>query len=134
MKAGFALCLLALLPAPLLASVPPVLRYRTADGLPTNQVTHLLHDHLGFLWVGTGDGLARFDGDRFETFGTKDGLLATNKQLHDTMTKLRIPHGYEEYDGDHTNKVRERVERNLLPFFSKNLASPVNPTSPTPQQ
>jgi S-formylglutathione hydrolase FrmB len=66
--------------------------------------------------------------------GTKDGLLATNKQLHETMTKLRIPHGYEEYDGDHTNRVRERVERNLLPFFSKNLASPVNPTSPTPQQ
>lgn len=76
MKAGASLCLLALLPAPLLASVPPVLRYRTADGLPTNQVTHLLHDHLGFLWVGTGDGLARFDGDRFETFGTKDGLPA----------------------------------------------------------
>jgi S-formylglutathione hydrolase FrmB len=66
--------------------------------------------------------------------GTKDGLLAANKQLHDAMTKLHIPHGYEEYDGDHTNKVRERVERNLLPFFSKNLASPVNPTSPTPQQ
>jgi S-formylglutathione hydrolase FrmB len=66
--------------------------------------------------------------------GTKDGLLATNKQLHEVLTKLHVPHGYEEYDGDHTNKVRERVERNLLPFFSKNLASPVNPTSPTPQQ
>ena len=26
------------------------------------------------------------------------------------MTRLRIPHSYEEYDGDHTNKVRERIE------------------------
>jgi S-formylglutathione hydrolase len=64
--------------------------------------------------------------------GTQDGLLASNKQLHDAMTRLRIPHHYEEYDGDHTNKVRERIERNLLPFFSKNLAAPANPTSPRP--
>jgi hypothetical protein len=50
------------------------------------------------------------------------------------MTRLRIPHSYEEYDGDHTNKVRERVEFQVLPFFSKNLAAPANPTSPQPQQ
>ena len=65
--------------------------------------------------------------------GTADGLLASNKQLHDTMTRLRIPHGYEEYDGDHTNRVRERIELHVLPFFSKNLAAPANPTSPTPR-
>ena len=64
--------------------------------------------------------------------GTKDTLLATNQQLNETMTKLRIPHRYEEYDGDHTNKVHERLERNVLPFFSKNLAAPANPTSPRP--
>lgn len=65
--------------------------------------------------------------------GTADGLLASNKQLHETMTRLRIPHAYEEYEGDHTNKVRERIERNVLPFFSKNLVAPANPTSPQPQ-
>ena len=65
--------------------------------------------------------------------GTSDGLLASNKQLHETMTRLQIPHHYEEYDGDHTNRVRERIERNVLPFFSKNLAAPANPTSPSPQ-
>jgi enterochelin esterase-like enzyme len=65
--------------------------------------------------------------------GTADTLLASNKQLHDTMTKLRIPHHYEEYEGDHTNRVRERIERNVLPFFSKNLAAPANPTGPTPR-
>jgi len=65
--------------------------------------------------------------------GTADGLLAANRQLHDAMTRLRIPHAYEEYDGDHTNRVRERIERNVLPFFSKNLAAPANPTSPAPK-
>ena len=65
--------------------------------------------------------------------GTGDPLLASNRQLHDALTRLRVPHAYEEYDGDHTNKVRERIERNVLPFFSKNLVAPANPTSPAPQ-
>jgi S-formylglutathione hydrolase len=65
--------------------------------------------------------------------GTKDSLIASNQQLHQAMTGLQIAHSYEEYDGDHTNKVGERIERNVLPFFSKNLASPGNPTSPSAQ-
>jgi enterochelin esterase-like enzyme len=65
--------------------------------------------------------------------GTKDNLIASNKQLHEAMTRLTIPHSYDEYDGDHTNMVRERIERNVLPFFSKNLVSPANPTSPSVQ-
>jgi S-formylglutathione hydrolase FrmB len=63
--------------------------------------------------------------------GTQDGLIGSNRLLHDALTRLRVPHYYEEYDGDHTNRIRERVERNLLPFFAKNLVSPVNPTPPT---
>jgi enterochelin esterase-like enzyme len=65
--------------------------------------------------------------------GTEDTLLASNRQLHEALTRLRVPHYYEEYQGDHTNKVRERIERNVLPFFAKNLVSPVNPTSPVYQ-
>lgn len=65
--------------------------------------------------------------------GTKDPLLASNRQLHEALTRLRIPHYYEEYDGDHTDHVRERIERNVLPFFAKNLVAPANPTSPLPQ-
>lgn len=37
-------------------------------GLPANQVTALAQDADGFLWVGTSDGLARFDGAAFEIF------------------------------------------------------------------
>ena len=66
----------------------------------------------------------------FVEIGTQDSLLASNRQLHDALIKLRIPHAYEEYDGDHTNKVGERIERSLLPFFSTKLAAPANPSSP----
>jgi enterochelin esterase-like enzyme len=63
--------------------------------------------------------------------GTSDDtLIASNRQLHDGLTRLRVPHAYEEYDGDHTNRIRERIESRVLPFFSKNLVAPANPTSP----
>src|SRR5688572_716030 len=32
-----------------------------------------------------------------------------------------IAHTFETYDGDHTNRVVERIEQKVLPFFSKNL-------------
>jgi len=54
--------------------------------------------------------------------GTKDNLMASNKRLEETMTAFGITHTYEEYDGDHTNRVGERIEKNVLPFFSKNLS------------
>ena len=61
--------------------------------------------------------------------GTKDTLYRSNQQLHEAMTRLGIRHGFEEYDGDHTNRIKERVEQNVLPYFARSLASPVNPTS-----
>ena len=64
--------------------------------------------------------------------GSTDTLLASNRQLHEAMARLQIQHEYEEYDGDHTNKVGERIERNVLPFFARHLASPVNLTPPSP--
>ncbi|HKI45679.1 MAG TPA: two-component regulator propeller domain-containing protein [Balneolales bacterium] len=49
--------------------------YQTRDGLPQNSVTTLLQDKRGYLWVGTYNGLARFDGLRFESFSDPAGLL-----------------------------------------------------------
>ena len=43
------------------------------DGLNT-AVTQIGQDRTGFLWVGSGDGLFRYDGARFQRFGTDDGL------------------------------------------------------------
>jgi hypothetical protein len=33
----------------------------------------------------------------------------------------------EEYGGDHSNKVRERIELDVLPFFARNLFAPTDP-------
>ncbi len=74
LRVAAVVCAAGLLLAPTRASTPPLRRYTTADGLPTNSVTALLLDSRGFLWVGTTDGLARFDGDRFEVFDESHGL------------------------------------------------------------
>jgi hypothetical protein len=34
---------------------------------------------------------------------------------------LRVAHQFEEYEGDHGNRVRERFATKVLPFFSQHL-------------
>ena len=58
--------------------------YGPEEGLST-AVSRLLQDRTGFLWVGTGNGLFRYDGARFQHFGTDDGLPSTSiRNLHET--------------------------------------------------
>jgi enterochelin esterase-like enzyme len=54
--------------------------------------------------------------------GTQDGLAASNRQLVELLADLKVPHTFETYEGDHTNKVAERIETKVLPFFSNNLS------------
>lgn len=51
-----------------------VRNWQTEDGLPQNSVNALAQTRDGFLWLGTGGGLSRFDGYRFRNFGLRDGL------------------------------------------------------------
>lgn len=55
---------------------PRFVTLTTADGLPSDSVSALAQDTLGFLWIGTGDGLSRYDGQRLETLrpGSGNGL------------------------------------------------------------
>ena len=40
----------------------------TEDGLPSNTIETFLQDRRGFLWIGTGGGLARYDGYSFTVY------------------------------------------------------------------
>jgi ligand-binding sensor domain-containing protein/two-component sensor histidine kinase len=72
-----ALCLLGLLLS-FRAIVPaeqlPVRIYTTADGLPRDLILRIVRDSHGFLWFCTGDGLSRFNGYEFTTYGVEQGL------------------------------------------------------------
>src|ERR1043166_2665411 len=47
--------------------------WQREQGLPQNSVCALAQTPDGYLWVGTDDGVARFDGVRFVTFGLREG-------------------------------------------------------------
>jgi len=43
-------------------------RMSYAEGLPNPQVKAVIQGKLGFIWLGTGDGLARYDGARMRVY------------------------------------------------------------------
>ena len=49
-----------------------------ADGLPQDTVRAITQTADGYLWLGTEEGLARFDGYEFTTFDKRDGDLPSN--------------------------------------------------------
>ena len=57
---------------------------REQDGLSSRVTTSLLHDRDGFLWVGTNNGLNRYDGTHFVQFKKKRGNSNSliNNQLY----------------------------------------------------
>ena len=54
------------------SSWPAVEAWRQPQGLPQNSIFSLLQARNGYLWVGTRDGVSRFDGVRFTTFDDRD--------------------------------------------------------------
>jgi ligand-binding sensor domain-containing protein len=52
----------------------PTKVFTTADGLANNVVKRIVRDSRGYLWFCTSEGLSRFDGYGFTTYGIDDGL------------------------------------------------------------
>jgi ligand-binding sensor domain-containing protein/signal transduction histidine kinase len=48
--------------------------WQKEQGLSQNPVRALAQTHGGYLWIGSDDGLARFDGLRFVAFGIQEGI------------------------------------------------------------
>src|SRR3989442_1372213 len=48
--------------------------------------------------------------------------ITTNKQLEEVLINLGIEYKVETCESDHTNRIAERIEKHVLPFFSLNLA------------
>lgn len=44
------------------------------EGMAQNFIYSMDQDANGYLWIGTGEGLCRYDGQNFKTYTTKDGL------------------------------------------------------------
>jgi ligand-binding sensor domain-containing protein len=51
-----------------LFGLPHQERYTVSNGLSNNSITDIEQDHFGFLWIGTADGLNRYDGVSFTVY------------------------------------------------------------------
>jgi len=64
--------------------------YGPADGLDNLAARALVQDRAGFLWVGTENGLYRFDGVRFERIGGEQGLIEVNALAADAAGRVWV--------------------------------------------
>jgi len=53
--------------------------------------------------------------------GTKDFLAPGSKALDEVLSAYGVPHVYETYDGDHVNRIQERLETKVFAFFTAHL-------------
>ena len=60
--------------AQLFAQTPSYYHYTTSNGLASSTVYQIIQDRNGVIWFATINGISRFDGKRFITFRTNDGL------------------------------------------------------------
>jgi enterochelin esterase-like enzyme len=54
--------------------------------------------------------------------GRSDGGLADSTRLHEILTDYGVAHTFETYEGDHMNRITDRFETKVLPFFAKELS------------
>ena len=76
--------------------------YQQREGLGNLSVTSLLQDRDGFIWVGTENGLYRYDGVDFERFGEAQGIDSTTIRtiLEDSSGKLWVATSQDLYQRD----------------------------------
>jgi PAS domain S-box-containing protein len=64
------------------------------QGLDNLYVYCFQEDATGFLWLGTGDGLVRFDGAKFRTFHREDGIAENHVRSSLLDSKKRVWFGH----------------------------------------
>jgi len=90
--------------SPLWAQQFSLRQYTAVDGLPQSQVNMMVEDKEGYLWIATnGGGLARFDGNEFKVYTTRDGLSSNIVQYLKLDSKQNLwiinPIGITRYNG-----------------------------------
>ena len=73
--------------------------WTTEDGLPGMTITTALQDKTGYIWIGTYDGLVRFDGVEFKTFSrssdTRFDFASARSLLQSSDERIWIGHNDE---------------------------------------
>ena len=52
----------------------PIRQFTISNGLAHNNIRQIFQDTKGYIWIATNEGLSRYDGYGFKTYGPDDGL------------------------------------------------------------
>ena len=89
--------------------------WQTAQGLPQNSVLSLAQTPDGYLWLGTEEGLVRFDGVRFTVFDKKTAGFKNNMVL-----ALLVDHNRDLWLGTFGGGIARLHQGKFQWFTSKN--------------
>ncbi|MDP1622233.1 MAG: histidine kinase [Bacteroidales bacterium] len=99
--------------------------YTVSDGLAQSEVMVIHQDKKGFLWIGTKNGISRFDGHAFQTI-TDSGQVARSQvrfidNLDDSAVLIVTNRGYVLYEYLKLNKrvTSGKIPDNLVGFWIK---------------
>jgi ligand-binding sensor domain-containing protein/tRNA A-37 threonylcarbamoyl transferase component Bud32 len=89
--------------------------WKTERGLPNSTVLAIVQDHSGYLWLGTMEGLVRFDGTNFTVFNSSN-----NAEFQDNfVNNLYVDHQGVLWIGTSRGKLlsleKERFKSHFLP-------------------
>ncbi len=88
-------------------------RHDIASKIAANQILYTIEQYI--------PNLEKLDGIAVDA-GTNDVVISgSTKKLHDLLDVYKVPHVYESYDGDHLNRIAERIKTKVLPYFSEHL-------------
>lgn len=89
-------------------TLDPLVNYRLAANSPLV----LIPQYLPAL-----NGLEAFAMD----IGDKDFLLEGNRKFREELDRFGVKYQFELYEGDHGNRIAERIRTEVLPFFGEHL-------------
>ena len=52
----------------------------TKQGLSSNIVSAIIQDNFGYIWIGTANGIDKYNGYSFEKYNKRDGILRTGSR------------------------------------------------------
>ncbi len=64
--------------------------------------------------------LRRYDAIAIDV-GDQDGLRGDSRRLHEILNSFGVENSFEEYVGNHTNRLAFRFQEQVLPFFGQHL-------------
>ncbi len=66
------------LSANMFGQIMPLHNYTMKDGLISDNIRSICQDSLGYIWIGTGEGISVFDSKEFHNYSKSDGLTSNS--------------------------------------------------------